>query len=78
MIPDAQTILKRTLSRLEAQSAKIDREIRAVKTALRELGVTAPSLANRRKRRPMGASERRSVSKRMKAYWAKKKAATRT
>lgn len=75
MFDSAQAALYRTLRKLEAEKAAKDKEIKVVKAALAALGVTSPHLAGRRKRRPMDAVERRSVSRRMKAYWAKKKGA---
>ena len=73
MTSNAQTILKRTLSQLEAQHMRIGKEIRAVQAALKALGVPFPRLAARRRRGPIGPAERRAISKRMKAYWAKKR-----
>ena len=75
MVGNAQVALQKTLSMLVAQQAKTEKEIRAVTSALAAIGVTSPRLARRRLRKPMSAAERRSVSKRMKAYWAKKRAA---
>lgn len=70
----AQVILQKTLSQLVAQKARTEKEIRAVQTALASMGVASPALAARRRRKPMSAAEKKSVSKRMKAYWAKKRA----
>lgn len=75
MVSDAQTALKRTLKRLQAEKARTEKQIKAVSAALQALGVSAQNLATRRKRRPMDAAERRLVSRRMRAYWAKRKAA---
>ena len=73
MIESAQAVLRKTLSRLVAQKSKTEKEIKAVQMALAAIGVSSPHLAGRRKRKPMSLSERKSVSKRMRAYWAKKK-----
>ena len=73
MVESAETVLKRTLSQLVAQREKTEKEIKAVHNALAAIGVASPNLAGRRKRKPMTAAERRSVSKRMKAYWAKRR-----
>jgi hypothetical protein len=70
----AQVVLEKTLSQLFAQRSKVEKEIKAVQTALAAIGVPSPRLAARRKRKPMTASERKSVSRRMKAYWAKRRA----
>jgi hypothetical protein len=74
MITGAQQALKKTLRTLEAERAKTDSQIRLVRSALAAMGVQNPQLADRAKRKPMTAAERKSVSKRMKAYWAKKRA----
>lgn len=73
MVRDARAVLEQTLATLEAEKSRIEKEIRAVMAALAALGVPNPRLARRRKRRAMDAAERRAVSKRMKAYWARKR-----
>ena len=70
----AQLALQRTLKTLEVERARTDAEIRIIRSALVGMGVQNPNLASRPKRKPMTAAERRSVSKRMKAYWAKRRA----
>ena len=70
----AQVVLQRTLTHLLAQRSKVDKEIKAVQTALVGMGVRSPRLAVRRKRKPMTTAERKSVSRRMKAYWARQRA----
>jgi hypothetical protein len=69
----AQVVLQKALSQLVAQKVRTEREIRAVQTALASIGIASPALAARRRRKPMNAAERKLVSKRMKAYWAKKR-----
>lgn len=73
MFESAQVALRKTLSMLVAQKAKTEKEIQAVESALQAIGVTAPRLAARRRRKPMSTAEKKSVSRRMKAYWAKKR-----
>jgi hypothetical protein len=73
MVEHARLALQKTLTSLKAQRSQLDDQIRRVETALIAIGAKSPSLAARRRRKPMSAAERRSVSKRMKAYWAKKK-----
>lgn len=70
----AQVVLEKTLNQLFAQRTKVEKEIKAVQTALAAIGVRSPHLAARRKRKRMTASERKSISKRMRAYWAKRRA----
>jgi hypothetical protein len=76
MVRDARAVLERTLTRLEAEKLRTEKEIRAVMAALAALGAPNPHYAGRRKRRPMDAAERRAVSRRMKAYWAKRRKQT--
>ena len=81
MVQQAQSVLKSTLASLEVEKSKIERQIQAVRNALSaitdtptmERSATRTKLLARRKRRPMGAAERKSVSRRMKAYWAKRR-----
>ena len=68
-----QSLLKKALSRLEDQRDRISREIEVVRAALEAMESANPNLTGRRKRSPMGPAERRAVSRRMKAYWAKRK-----
>jgi hypothetical protein len=79
MIESAQIALRKTLRHLLTQQARIEKEIQAVKIALAAVGGTTvtPSakLLARRHRKPMTAAEKKSVSRRMKAYWAKRRAA---
>jgi hypothetical protein len=74
MVQRAVSILQQTLASLEAQKAQTEKKIKAVRTALSAITGPHPNLSGRRKRKPMTASERKSVSKRMKAYWAKRRA----
>lgn len=74
MVESAEVVLKKTLSQLVAQKSKTEKEIKAVRSALVAIGVSSPHLAARKRRKAMTAVERKSVSKRMKAYWAKRRA----
>jgi hypothetical protein len=75
MVDSAQLALQKTLAKLRSDKARLEAQIKAIEHALTAFGVKSPRLAARRKRRPMSAAERRSVSRRMKAYWAKKRSA---
>lgn len=70
--------LRKALRQLEVEKQRIDGQIAAVRAALEALGDTgrgtAPSRA-KPKRSRMSVAARRAVSQRMKAYWAKRKAA---
>lgn len=75
MLNTVQLALKKELTRLVGRKAELENEIKAVSSALALLGARKGSpLARRALRSPMSAAERRSVSKRMKAYWAKRRA----
>jgi hypothetical protein len=73
-IAGAELALRNTLRTLEVERAKTDNQIRLVRLALAAMGVQNPNLASRARRKPMTPAERKSVSKRMRAYWAKKRA----
>jgi hypothetical protein len=73
MVARAQDALQKALTDLKTEKLRIENEIRVVEKALTAIGIKSPNLAARKKRKPMTAAERRSVSKRMKAYWAKRK-----
>ena len=73
MVQDAEVALSKALKKLKAQRDEVDKRIRAIQAALAALGTTNPNLLNRRRRRPMSKAERRAVSRRMRAYWAKRR-----
>jgi Skp family chaperone for outer membrane proteins len=81
MAPNVIAPLRKALRQLEAEKQRIDGKITAVQTALealRDSARRAPASSTRGKarRRGMSATARRAVSLRMKAYWAKRKAAS--
>ncbi len=81
MVPSLTASLRKALRQLEAAKQRIDEQINAVRAALkvvgdRNRGAPAPSTHTKARRRRMSAAARRAVSKRMKAYWAKRRAAT--
>ncbi len=69
-MPDVNTILRSARRQLEAERDRVDRQLVAVRTAVGALD-GAPA---RRHRSPMSAALRVQLSKRMKAYWAKRRA----
>jgi hypothetical protein len=74
MLESAHKSLQRTLNALLSQQRKTEKEIKAVQSALSHLSGSAESkLSKRRRRSPMTTAERKSVSRRMKAYWAKRR-----
>jgi hypothetical protein len=73
------TILRKQIARLESDRGRVDRQLGAIRGALEALdgaGRTrqAPKAAAPRTRRTMSPAARRAVGKRMKAYWAKRRA----
>jgi len=73
MVDRAKTVLQETLASLVAEQIETQKKIKAVRSALVAIGGSSPNLTARRKRRPMNTAERKSVSRRMKAYWAKRR-----
>lgn len=73
---DIRKPLQSALSRLKVEKQRIDQQIEAIEGALRLNGVQ-PGGEDRRTsrpgRKPMSAAERRAVSRRMRAYWAKRR-----
>ena len=77
MAIDVRTSLSKALKSLHADRTRIDKQIDAVTSALSALGgsaVRAAKSAGRRGRRKMNAAQKKAVSVRMKAYWAKRRA----
>lgn len=82
MPTDVRSTLRKALSQLKAEKSRIDGQITAVQTALTALNGRRPmsgkALAPRRRLRTMSAAGRKAVAKRMKAYWAKRRAQKKT
>jgi hypothetical protein len=76
---DVTTVLRKALSQLESQKARLDRQIAALHAALDGDAPTTVRTNNTptppRRRRRMTAAARRAVGLRMKAYWAKRRGA---
>jgi len=82
---DVGTTLRQALAKLTAEKQWIDRQIRAIETALeatdgrvrdrpsRPVRVGRRVSGRKSKRRRMSAAARKAVSARMKAYWAKRR-----
>lgn len=83
---DVTKALKEALSKLTAERQRIDRQAAAIQEALRAVnganGGQRSSTARvvtrgeKRGRRRMSPAERKAVARRMKAYWAKRRAGT--
>ena len=82
MPTDVARTLREALAKLGAERRHLDRKILALQGALRAVNGT-PAAGRRaggrpkRARRSMSPAARRAVSRRMKAYWAKRRARTR-
>ena len=77
MAIDVRSSLNKALKALHADRARIERQIDAVTSAISALGGAAGRLAKtsaRRGRRKMNSAQKKAVSVRMKAYWAKRRA----
>lgn len=72
MSVNVTAILTSALRQLETERDRVDRQVGAIRAALGSDNA-APKAS--RRRRTMSGATRRAVSRRMKAYWAKRKAA---
>jgi hypothetical protein len=79
MATDIRKPLQSALSRLKVEKDRIDRQIEAIEGVLRMNGSQPEAIrhqvSRKQDRKSMSAAARRSVSRRMKAYWAKRKGA---
>ena len=72
MLTDLSKTLQTAVRQLEVDKQHIERQIATVRSALDGAGGSAWTALPHRRR--MSAAERRAVSRRMKAYWARKRA----
>jgi hypothetical protein len=73
MADQISSTLRKALGKLTAQKAHLDRQISAIEAALGALG--GSQRANgARSRKGMSTAARKAIGKRMKAYWAKRRA----
>jgi hypothetical protein len=72
------TTLRKALAELEAKRARLDRQITGIRQILAEggrgQGRRVPTRRRAKTRKPMSAAARKALSRRMKAYWAKRRA----
>jgi len=77
---DIRSFLNRALAQLHRERSRIDRQIAALSEAFGTMGRGSGPRAGTAKRKKSGkkrtlsASQKAAVSKRMKAYWAKRRA----
>ena len=74
MAIDVRSTLRKALAGLKSRQTQIDGQISAIETALGALDGQRRTIGSPRRRRPMSAKARKVIAKRMKAYWAKRKA----
>ena len=74
MATDVLSALRRALAELHSQKDRVDRHITVMETALGALNGQRPVSGSPRRRRRMSPDARRAIGKRMKAYWAKRRA----
>ena len=77
MAVDVSKVLKSALAELEAQRAEIDRQIAGIRAVLGGTSKATSAKRPRRTRRKLTAAEKKAISRRMKASWAKRKAASK-
>ena len=76
MVSDVRSTLQKVLTNLHSEKTRVDRQISAIETALGALDGRRPTNGSPRRRRTMSAATRKAISKRVKAYWAKRKKKT--
>lgn len=74
MANDVSRTLRQALKGLQAERGRFDRQITALTTALDALNGRGTTSRSARRSRQMSAAARRAIGKRMKAYWAKRRA----
>jgi len=79
MAMDISKTLRRSLAELRSERTRLDQQISAIETALGALGGRGgrgrAASGKPRQRRPMNPAARKALSQRMRAYWAKRRAA---
>ena len=74
----ANVLLRKALGQLKQERDRLDKQITALEAVVGSSGGRAARRLKRSgsgKRRSVSAAQRRAISKRMKIYWAKKRAA---
>jgi hypothetical protein len=75
MSVNVTAILRSALRQLETERDRVDRQVGALRAAL---GSDKAAAKASHRRRTMSGAARRTVSRRMKAYWAKRRRAAGT
>ena len=74
MATDVLGTLRKALAELRSEKSRVDQHISVMVTALGALNGARPVGGPPRQRRRMSPAARRAIGKRMKAYWAKRRA----
>ena len=72
---DVSGTLRKALQELESEKNRIEGQIAAIQSVLGGGGTRRGRRPGGAGRKPMSAAARRAVSRRMKTYWAKRRAA---
>lgn len=78
MADNVSSIVRKALANLNSEKARLDRQIAALEGALGGLDGRARRGAAPRRRRKMSAAARKAIGVRMKAYWAKRRAKSKS
>ncbi len=76
MVTDVRSTLRKVLTNLHSEKTRVAQQISAIETALGALDGRRQPNGSPRRRRTMSAATRKAISKRVKAYWAKRKKKT--
>ena len=71
---DVTSAIRTELRKAQAESQRWQQKAKALENALAALSGSTGKASSGRKRRSMTAAERREVSRRMTAYWEKRRA----
>jgi hypothetical protein len=71
---DLSQLLRDALRDLESEKDRIERQLAAIRQAIAQASRSTSRTGTVGRRRRMSAVARRAVSRRMKAYWAKRRA----
>jgi hypothetical protein len=75
MADDVRTTLQRALTKLKSERVALDRQIKALETAIGAFAGQFRAMGPGRRRRKMNAAARKAIGERMRAYWAKRRIA---
>ena len=71
---DVTNAVRSELRKAQAEAQRWQQKVKGLENALAALAGSTPKVSSGRKRRRMTVAERREVSRRMTAYWEKRRA----